>query len=370
MVRVQRAIRNIKTSDNIDGRDTFATEYGGMTANAAFLDFSARIREFEKVYQPLGSDPAEMELSWMRLTDYRRFTVNNLEGYRAGRIVQFLMNMHVDQRCIYLTRHGQSEYNRTGQIGGDSGLSPDGRAYAIALANWARNVICTDPTTGAAIPARLWTSTMHRTLDTAADIPHPLLHRAAGGQWQEVDSVSADDGKSWVQMRPRRWPNLCEVFAGQFDGMTYKEIEETHPEEFHLRQQNKLAYRYPRGESYLDCIHRLEPVIIELERLREPVLVVGHQAILRLIHAYYTGVSRSRAPSSSIPLNTIIKLTPQVHAPSTERPYGCSEERFLLRTRHVASDGQDEPQGSLLTKRRDAFDAAANRGELDDPPSH
>ena len=32
-----------------------------------------------------------------------------------------------------------------------------------------------------------------------------------------------------------------------------------------------------RGESYLDVIARLEPIIIEMERHREPLLIIGHQ---------------------------------------------------------------------------------------------
>ena len=47
-------------------------------------------------------------------------------------------------------------------------------------------------------------------------------------------------------MRPRTWHHLDELFAGQFDGMTYEEIEEQHPEEFLRRKVDKLAYRYPR----------------------------------------------------------------------------------------------------------------------------
>jgi len=31
------------------------------------------------------------------------------------------------------------------------------------------------------------------------------------------------------------------------------------------------------GESYLDVIHRLEPLVQEIERHREPLLIVGHQ---------------------------------------------------------------------------------------------
>lgn len=56
--------------------------------------------------------------------------------------------------------------------------------------------------------------------------------------------------------------------SGACDGMTYQEIEQRMPEEFSRRQRDKLAYRYPRGESYLDVIARVEPMIIEMERHR------------------------------------------------------------------------------------------------------
>ena len=36
-------------------------------------------------------------------------------------------------RKIWLTRHGQSDYNLQGKIGGDSSLSPAGQAYARLL---------------------------------------------------------------------------------------------------------------------------------------------------------------------------------------------------------------------------------------------
>mgnify|MGYP000380027403 CR=1 FL=1 len=93
--------------------------------------------------------------------------------------------------------------------------------------------------------------------------------------------------------------------------MTYKEIKESAPEEFEARKNNKLTYRYPRGESYvsalasiwqvrnlgircacmcftryLDVISRLDPIIHEIERARDPILIIAHQGILRVIYAY------------------------------------------------------------------------------------
>ncbi len=51
-------------------------------------------------------------------------------------------------------------------------------------------------------------------------------------------------------------------------------------------------------------ILRLDPVIIELERTRKPVLVVAHNAVLRALYAYFQGVPRERCPYLPIPLHT------------------------------------------------------------------
>ena len=49
----------------------------------------------------------------------------------------------------------------------------------------------------------------------------------------------------------------------------------------------QLNYRYPRGESYLDIISRLEGVIFEMERQKTPLLIIAHQAVLRCLYAYF-----------------------------------------------------------------------------------
>jgi broad specificity phosphatase PhoE len=262
-------------------------------------------------------------------------------------------------RTFYLTRHGQSEYNLLGKIGGDSGLTPAGKEYARRLAIFAKEVIAKSrpaegkveykeqtgedgneggggedgnqkPAAGTQRPCRLWTSTLRRTQETAQFLQHDTI------------SHTFDNGDTldWVQFRlqPRR--NLDELYAGTCDGMTYKEIQQVFPEEFARRQADKLSYRYPRGESYMDVTLRLEPLAQEMERTREPVLVIGHQGILRILYAYFMGLDRNEAPYVSIPLNNVIELTP--HA------YGCHEKRYcLMMKEEMLQDGQDEPVTSM-----------------------
>ena len=49
-----------------------------------------------------------------------------------------------------------------------------------------------------------------------------------------------------------QWRALDEIDAGACEGLTYAEIKAAQPEEYAARMQDKLRYRYPRGESYLD----------------------------------------------------------------------------------------------------------------------
>lgn len=92
--------------------------------------------------------------------------------------------------------------------------------------------------------------------------------------------------------------------------MSYEEISSKYPIDFAARDQNKFSYRYPRGESYEDLVARLEPVIMELER-QGNVLVVTHQAVLRCLLAYFLDKSAGKIHSttqlSSNPYSFIIQ---------------------------------------------------------------
>lgn len=72
--------------------------------------------------------PSNRKLSYIKIFDVgSRYLVNRVQDHIQSRIVYYLMNIHVTPRSIYLSRHGESELNLLGRIGGDSGLSPRGQ---------------------------------------------------------------------------------------------------------------------------------------------------------------------------------------------------------------------------------------------------
>ena len=263
-------------------------DYAKSSETQALSDFRARIAHYASVYEPLGAD----EGCFVRHVDRgREVVIHEVYGYVQGRIVFFLTNLQVTKRQVWITRHGESEWNVLGRIGGDSPLSPGGREYATNLAAHVREHF------GAAGDLDVWTSTLRRTQQTAAAIGIEI------GEWRALDEIN----------------------AGECDGMTYPEIELSLPSEFSARRRDKLVYRYPRGESYQDVIQRLDRVIIELERYRTPVLVIAHRAVLRALYAYFQQLPRGDVPHIDMPLHTVIKLTPTA--------YSCLEERTPLAPR-------------------------------------
>ncbi|XP_078500653.1 6-phosphofructo-2-kinase/fructose-2,6-bisphosphatase 2-like isoform X3 [Lissotriton helveticus] len=261
-------------------------------------DFLKRIECYKVTYEPLDPDDYDKDHSLIKVINVgQRFLVNKIQDYIQSKIVYYLMNIHVQSRTIYLCRHGESECNLMGRIGGDSGLSARGKQFSQALRQFIEEQEIVD--------LKVWTSQLKRTIQTA---------EALGVAYEQ-------------------WKILNEIDAGVCEEMTYKEIQEQHPDEFVMRDQDKYLYRYPGGESYQDLVQRLEPVIMELER-QGNVLVVCHQAVMRCLLAYFLDQSADELPYMKCPLHTVFKLTPVA--------YGCKVEMINLNVEAVDTH-RDKP---------------------------
>jgi broad specificity phosphatase PhoE len=237
------------------------------------------IREFSKLYVTLQQDGSEEDMSYVIFINYgQKVVTNRMHGFLRMRIAQFLStyaprprparrvaarvvsrapsrprahaarvragpptrhrSIHTELHTIYLTRHGQSEYNRLGKIGGNSGVTQYGLEYAQNLAAFARDTICKEDGVSDN-KARLWTSSMRRTNETAQFIAHP--------------EIETEDGGKWSQMSHRIYRNLDEIFAGEYEGLTYEEVAERFEDEAFLRKVDKIGYRYPRERPRADA---------------------------------------------------------------------------------------------------------------------
>ncbi|TIA45902.1 bifunctional 6-phosphofructo-2-kinase/fructose-2,6-bisphosphate 2-phosphatase [Aureobasidium pullulans] len=277
---------------NIKEVKTTSPDYVGQDPEVAAQDFRKRIRNYEKVYETLDED--EADLTYCKLIDVgHQVIINKIKDYLQSRVVYYLMNLHIKPRSIWLSRHGESEYNLTGKIGGDANISERGQMYAQKLPEIVKQ-------SAGDLELTVWTSTLKRTIQTSRYLPFEKLS----------------------------WKALDELDSGVCDSLTYAEIEEQFPADFKSRDEDKYNYRYLGGESYRDVVIRLEPIIMELER-SENILIVTHQAVLRCIYAYFMGVDQAKSPWMEVPLHTLIKLSP--------RAYGTQEERYSAKIPAVST---------------------------------
>lgn len=276
--------------NNISDVKVSSPDYVDTDPDTAAKDFQRRIEKYKEIYEPLEVE-TNKDLTFVKLINVNeKVIINKIETYLESRIVYYVMNLHIKPRSIYLSRHGESMYNLEGKIGGDADLSERGWKYAEKLPEMIRNVLRNNDEDDEDVELTVWTSTLKRTQQTASFLPYPKL------QWKALD----------------------ELDAGSCDGLTYEEIEKKFPQDFKERDENKYEYRYRGGESYRDVVIRLEPIIMELER-QENILIITHQAVLRCIYAYFMNVAQEESPWMSIPLHTLIKLDPRAFKTMVER---------------------------------------------------
>lgn len=156
---------------------------------------------------------------------------------------------------VYLARHGETVWNAEGRYQGrlDSPLTDTGRAQAEATALTMRERGI----------ERLLCSPLGRARDTAHVVETAL------GLGAEIDA------------------DLAESDIGRWEGLTRDEVESAYPGELARREEDRLHYRPPGGESLVDMLVRARAVAGRLDG--RTTLIIAHSAINRVLVAALIG---------------------------------------------------------------------------------
>jgi broad specificity phosphatase PhoE len=258
-------------------------------------DFRNRIKEYEKVYETLSVDTDGKDTAYIQIINQgTQIVLRNIKGYIQSKLLSYLINLHTGDRPIYFARPGETENEIKGIMGGDKGLTENGFKYADFIANFFKGRY--EEFNSYEEKVTIYCSTLRRSLDM-------------GDKLKFLGEV--------VVMK-----TLDELNMGLRDEMSLEDIHTEYPAEYEEMMKDPVHYRYPRGESYMDLIHRIEPMIYELERRKGPVIVVAHLGIIRCLYGYFTCAPLDLIPELNVPNNTIIKFIPEA--------YGFNEERFTI----------------------------------------
>jgi broad specificity phosphatase PhoE/predicted kinase len=219
----------------------------------ATKEFLKRIDYYKMIYMPL-----KVERNYLRVDSLQNMIIEEKHSDVIPfyeRLRDYLVTDEV--RNLFLIRHTETEDNVENRIGGDSKLTEKGREQAAALGTFFKNKKI----------SYIFTSAKIRTIDTAKAI-----------------SAMQDD------CRVISLKEFDEINAGICEKMTYEEIECKHPQVFKKRGADKYHYVYPGGESYETMKSRIIQGIKKsffLNQQMENIMIVGHQAVNRMILSHF-----------------------------------------------------------------------------------
>lgn len=249
-------------------------EFACLTPEEAKENFLQRIEYYERVYKPLSK-----ERCWIRVDAVDNRIVdeapsNALPYYAAIRDI-------VSSRWVqnlYLVRHGETEYNLDGRLGGNPPLTELGWKQAERLAAHFKN---------RELPY-IFTSTKQRSAQTASR----LLEGRPDTLYMAL-------------------PEFDEIDAGICEGMSYADVHQRMPLEYEARARNKYNYVYPKGESYAMLKERVAKGLRRALFLagEGTLMIVGHQAINRTLLSLFLFQRPSDVPYTYIPQTQYYHIT-------------------------------------------------------------
>ena len=291
-------------------------DYRNKDPALALKDFQNRVKLYEKSYVPLGDYEEKNDIPFVQVIDVsRKVVAHQVNGFLSSQVVYYLLNFNLSPRQIWITRHGESEDDVKGKIGGDADLSENGVRYAEALASFmeSKRNEWTDyqrrKSQSVHFPPKPGDSTPPNPQYTSqtANLPNFCVWTSMLKRAQQTVQFFDDEVYDVKEMRM-----LDEMNIGLMDGMTHAKILEEFPDDYERRKRQKLMYRYPGtgGEGYLDVINRLKAVIVEIERMTDHVLIVTHRSVSRVLLAYFLGLKREDLTDLDIPLGVVYCLEP------------------------------------------------------------
>ena len=157
---------------------------------------------------------------------------------------------------LILVRHGKTLCNEKGALSGltDSVLSEVGKLQGEKIANYLRNEEID----------KIYTTPFTRTRETIKRL-------------SEIKNIKIEETNK-----------LNEINFGDFEGLSFKEIDEKYPEEVEKMIKEGFEYKYPNGESLVDTFVRVKEEIDRIVRENDnsTILICSHGGTIRNIISY------------------------------------------------------------------------------------
>jgi probable phosphoglycerate mutase len=191
---------------------------------------------------------------------------------------------------LYLVRHGETDWNRTGRFQGrsDIPLNQTGQLQAHKIGLQLAELVETRSYTER--QPRLICSPLLRARQTAEEIGN-VLGRKVGDV--EISDV------------------LTEISFGEWEGLTTHEVKSSHPDERRARKQDRWNFVPPGGESFASRVPAIGKLLADID---QPTVLVCHAGVIKICLYLLGAIDRQSALINPISQDRIYSWSKRILA--------------------------------------------------------
>lgn len=262
-------------SDNV--RDSInSPDYANWGKAEALIDFRNKIKFAQQSYETINPNS---NLSFIKSFNFgQKIEINKLKhDFLMTKIIFYILNTKIKSHSIYFARCSLNTIN----FKEDPPITEAAQNFVKKI----YNTLCSDyPNDQLPHDLMIWTSTRLRT--------------------QQSAQIFKDTG---LEVKHR--PELTQLNPGKSESLSDDQLKKLFPEEYNRHQNDPYHHRYPRGESYHDLALKIEPLILEMEKLSNDILIICDETITRIFYGYLMAMNANDIPQMKFPKNEVIKVT-------------------------------------------------------------
>lgn len=296
---------------NIETAARSSPDYANWDYEKAYKDYSDRINALTPYYKEMTLEGADAELSYIKTINFgQRIELHNSNyGYLINKVVFFLMNSRIKLGSVFFARcyKNQLDYSK------DPPLDAAGLKYAKNLTKTLQKHLAAKGRVIHEPSGNYSPGTLKKSLST--DEKHPPTG---------ADGVDDDSFVVWTSVKRRTIETtqyfrelgakirhriqLLQKNPGMVGNMTEEEIAEQFPSEYEQFLKDPYHHRFSRAELYHDLAIKIEPLILEMERMSGDILIIADETVLRVFHGYLMAYSCYDIPTLEFNTNEIIEV--------------------------------------------------------------
>lgn len=278
---------NIKTASQ-------SSEFKDFTKEEAQDIYMARLMINKPLYEEMTKDE---ELCFVKYVNFgEQVIVHNMQGgYLINKIVFFLMNLKNSKGSIYFARCGTSDEDK---YVNDELLNEEGIRYAKKLTDVVLDRVQFNKKSKSSSTLLMFDEITKVDKNNLTVFTAERKRTHDTGKFFDEEDIPVIQKSELKQLRP-----------GIVADLSDEEIKAKYPIEYEASLKDPYHFRYPRAESYHDLAIRMEPLLLEMERMSQDILIIGHESTLRVLYGYFMASTCFDLTNLQFPRNELVEIS-------------------------------------------------------------